>query len=126
MPSTVTLSDDGTIIAAHVSGDVTLAISEQILSEILALVHSSGVRKVLVDVRTITAPLRTLDLHSFGSTLGDHAREHVSFAVVASGDLAPHRFVETVAVNRGAWYQVFDDLDVALEWLQAQWLPKTP
>ena len=125
MPSTLTFSDDGTVITALVSGDVTLEISLQILSDIIRLVHSSGVRKVLVDVRGITAPLQTWDLHQFGISIGEHRREHMTYAVVGSGDLSAHRFVETVAINRGAEIRVFDDPDVALAWLRARSVPKT-
>ena len=75
MPSTLTLSADGTYIYGQVAGDVTLTISLRILAEIMAMASSSGARKTLIDVRGITAPLDTLELHQFRTTVStDHQR----------------------------------------------------
>jgi hypothetical protein len=47
----------------------------------------------------------------------DHSQKRQKIALVYSGDIANHKFMETVAVDRGYNLQVFNQLDKAVEWL---------
>lgn len=62
----------------------------------------------------------TMDIFTAGTVPADsdrrQARQRV--ALVYAGDLSDHKFMETVAVNRGYQLRVFDNLDEALEWLR--------
>lgn len=48
----------------------------------------------------------------------DHKQTGQRIALVYTGDLSEHEFMETVAVNRGYQLRVFDRMDEALEWLR--------
>ena len=46
-----------------------------------------------------------------------HGQRAQMIALVYAGDLSEHKFLETVAVNRGYNVRVFDDLDAARAWM---------
>lgn len=48
----------------------------------------------------------------------DYKQTSQKIALVYSGDLTDHGFMENVAVNRGYRLKVFDQIDKAIEWLK--------
>ncbi len=67
----------------------------------------------------------TVDTFETGTVPADtnHRQGAQTIALVYSGDLSAHKFMETVAVNRGYNVRVFDDADEAREWLGQQETP---
>ena len=80
-----------------------------------------GCHKFLFDMRESEIIADALDTYETGKVPGDldHTQLRQKVALVYSGDLSTHKFLEDVAVNRGYQLRVFGNMDAALEWLQA-------
>jgi hypothetical protein len=62
----------------------------------------------------------TMDIYKEGTVPGaqDYKQTSQKIALVYSGDLTDHGFMENVAVNRGYRLKVFGQIDKAIEWLK--------
>ena len=77
--------------------------------------------KFLFDMRQAEIIGGTMDTFEAGTVPADRdrlVRPQYSIALLYSGDLFNHKFMEAVAVNRGYNLRVFDDIDNAMEWLE--------
>ena len=84
------------------------------LAEVLRLADQTGFQRVLVDVRAQESVASTFKQFEFAAQLP----QKIAFAVLCDLHLEAHRFIETVAVNRGAPVKLFfDDQTAALQWL---------
>ena len=90
--------DDSLVILRH-----TQEISEE-----------RGRRRWLIDLTGADTVGGTMGAYEAG-TMPLDPKQRV--ALVFSGNLRDHKFMEDVAVNRGYQLRVFDDCDVALAWL---------
>jgi hypothetical protein len=79
-----------------------------------------GCRRFLFDMTKAEIVGGTGDTFKTGTVPGDknHKQTMQKISLVYSGDLADHKFMENVAVNRGYQLRVFDRLDKAIEWLK--------
>ncbi len=61
----------------------------------------------------------TIDIFQTGTVPvdSDYSQIGQRIALLFTGDLADHKFLENVAVNRGYQLRIFDQMDKALEWL---------
>lgn len=61
----------------------------------------------------------TMDAYDAGTVPvdTDHKLIRTKFALLFNGDLADHKFMEDVAVNRGYMVRVFNDCNQAIAWL---------
>jgi hypothetical protein len=123
MPSTLTLSDDGTLIAVHVTGELTFPIVRQLMTDTIAMTQTTGAHNVLVDARDNTGPATTMEEYDLGTLLAEHRHLGLRFALVVNDDLPVHYFFETVAVNRGMSVRYFKEYEKALAWLQPRHEP---
>ncbi len=75
--------------------------------------------RFLFDMREATVIGSTMDTYRTGARPDADGvpRGQSKTALVYSGDLAEHKFLETVVSNRGYMLRVFDDFDEALKWL---------
>jgi hypothetical protein len=91
-------------------------------AEITTSCRERGVFRLLIDVRTMTGKLDTLetfDVAGRGIPNRTEARRLVRSAILdRTENIERIRFFETVAVNRGLRVKVFDDEAEAVRWLQ--------
>jgi len=81
--------------------------------------EESRCQKFLFDMRHADIIGDAIDTYEAGKVPGDldHTQLSQKVALVYSGDLSKHKFLEDVAVNRGYQLRVFDNLEKAFEWL---------
>jgi len=81
--------------------------------------EESGHHRFLFDMRQAQIVAGTYSTFETGTVPNDASRKQLQeiVALVYAGDLEDHKFMETVAVNRGYQLKVFDDMDEATEWL---------
>ena len=79
-----------------------------------------GCQKFLFDMSRADIIAGTFDTYETGTVPVDSDRKQLQqrIALVYAGDLSEHKFLETIAVNRGYHIRVFDTEDMAIEWLQ--------
>ena len=109
------------------TGKFSLVEAKEKFIEMLDAVERNDAKKVLVDGRRVKGNPKTIERFLYGEFAAravarfmiEGAVRHVpQFAYVLHEPvLDPNRFGETVAVNRGMWVKVFDNLEDALKWL---------
>jgi len=79
----------------------------------------NGCSKYLLDMRDATIKGDNISsYHAITAALDQGMKPYeYRFALVYSGDLSEHKFMELVAINRGYSLQVFDDYERAKHWL---------
>ena len=83
----------------------------------LRLSKETGIRRALVDVRNQKAAGPEIDLFEFGRDIPSG----MMFAVLSNPHRGDHKFVETVALNRGKNVRLFFGSEKeAIEWLTTQ------
>ena len=77
-------------------------------------------QRFLFDFRHARTTGGTMDAYEAGTVPvdPDHQLARTKFALLFSGDLEIHKFMEDVAVNRGYKVRVFDDREQAMAWLK--------
>jgi hypothetical protein len=122
LPEAVSLREDLGIIHVDSHGDVSAQELGKSLEIILRSHHESGISCVLVDGHQVSSYPSAMPAFDFGTDLA-RARP-LRFAVLgAPGNVAALRFVETVTINCGGAFKVFDSESDALEWLR-RWSQK--
>ena len=127
MSMKIEIEDDEGLLRVVASGGFSMASALSKFLEILDAVERTGARKILVDGRTVIGKPEVIERFIYGEfaakavaryMMGGAARRTPQFAYVLHIPMRdPHRFGETVAVNRGVWIKVFGSVDEALEWL---------
>ena len=79
-----------------------------------------GCQLFLFDMTKAEIITRTIDTFETGTVPGDpdDRQTKQKIALVYSGNIADHKFLEDVAVNRGYNLRIFGDTDQARDWLQ--------
>jgi len=89
---------------------------KQSLLTILHLSQETGIRHVLVDIRDQAASGDIVELFRFGSAIPPR----IAAAVMTKPERHDHKFVETVATNRGATARLFfESEEEAIRWLES-------
>jgi hypothetical protein len=124
----MTLSADvrSGLLQATLTGEFTLEAAQTTFLEVLAAAAQHGTQKILLDGRALTGAPEPMERYYYGEFIARSVLRYrmsgslrtSQFAyVLREPVLDPQRFGETVAVNRGMWVRIFDDLDGALAWL---------
>jgi len=101
------------------SGSFDHAQLEGVLKEIFVAASTHGLRKILIDIRTVVGPISALARYEAGETAAKLQREPIRLVVLGSEThLWPDRFFENVANNRGVKTFVTTDMAEALRWLR--------
>jgi hypothetical protein len=88
------------------------------LKDIFAASSRLGLRKILIDSRTLEGEISLMARYDLGRIAAELQREPIRLAFVVSEDqIWPDRFGENVANNRGVRTKVSTDMAEALEWL---------
>jgi len=117
------------VLRVTVAGAFSLPVAETNFLEILAAVASEECFKVLVDGRLVEGDPSTIQRFLYGSFAAESVASHIRNGKVAQTPrfayvlqepvLDPERFGETVALNRGLWVKVFENIDDARAWLRS-------
>jgi hypothetical protein len=99
-----------------VSGQWDLEESKQEMEAIRDEANSRGITRLLADVREMSPQESDLTRLHTGEYLARIFRPPFRLAVIDSPEFM-NKFVENVAVNRGATFAAFPDEKAALEWL---------
>lgn len=110
------LQDDRIIEVRH-WGDVSDADVREARSKVEALIETTGVADVLVDLRKVDSFLDTVEIYEFAADFDSTMR----IAMLYDGDqsvIQDLEFLETVAVNRGNEVSMHVSRQDALHWLR--------
>lgn len=122
----VAFQSGNAFLRATVSGRFSLAEANDCLAQIFAKALDQGARSVLVDCTAMEGVITSLDRYQHGVFVseqmqkpgGNELRTTRLAYVVRPPIIAPDRFGETVAVNRGVWGHAFEDEADAVAWLR--------
>ena len=114
------------LLTVDASGEFSLEEAQRAFLEMLGAVAQYKAKKVLFDGRKLKGKPETLERFYYGHFAATETmrlvREHriaPRFAYVIHQPLRdPHRFGETVAVNRGMMVKTFETPQEAFEWLK--------
>ena len=116
----VTIDMESQLMRVQFDSDSTVENWKSALVQVERLSEESGLCRLLVDVRKQTDLADTMTLFDFGS----HLPRSIRYAVLCESHLEEHRFIETVATNRGIDIKDFDSEQNAIEWLK-EWPNKS-
>jgi hypothetical protein len=116
------------LLRVTATGEFSIEEAKRSFLDILDAVAHHKTGKILLDGREITGEPTTIERFFYGEFAAHEVAKFIhrhqvpgpQFAYVLHEPvLDPQRFGETVAVNRGVWVKVFDNLEEALGWLGA-------
>ena len=111
------------VFNAVVVGAFKLSLAEIQFIELLAEAVRCGATKILIDGEEITGNPTQFERFLYGEFVAEAVKRlgaetvPVFAYVLHEPVLDPMRFGETVALNRGMNLKVFDDYDLAIDWL---------
>jgi hypothetical protein len=110
------------------TGEFSLAEAERTFLEMLEAVARHKAKKILLDGRELQGEPTSIQRFLYGEFVAQAFVSYImerpvpptpQFAYVLQEPvLDSKRFGETVAVNRGMWVKIFDNLEDALGWLR--------
>jgi len=121
MEYTVEFDEANEICTVHVTGKHKRPEDSLALQKLARDIgDEQGCQQFLFDMTQAEIIASTMDTFVTGTVPidTDHRQLQQRIALVYSGDLSDHRFMETVAVNRGYQLRVFDKMDEALDWIR--------
>ena len=107
------------VCVVRVSGEHRRPEDSIVLQEVARNIRSeSGCKRFLYDMRHANITGSTMDTFFTGTSPAEKQFERdFRIALVYSGSMTDHNFMETVVVNRGYILRVFSDLEDATSWL---------
>lgn len=114
MPEEVKIDTVNQLLHVQFFSDSTVNNWKKALVEVERLSEETGFCRVLVDVRKQKDLADTMTLFNFGT----HLPRSIKFAVLCELNIEDHRFIESVAINRGINVKDFDSEKNAIEWLK--------
>ena len=128
MGITLQLDIESGLLRVVVRGEFSLSEAKRTFLEVLDAVAQHKTGKVLFDGRELRGKPKSIERFYYGEFAAQETRrlitEHRVFRapwfayVLRKPVLDPHKFGETVAVNRGMIVKVFENLEDALKWLE--------
>lgn len=120
MKYNIKYNEETAICTIEVSGKVRRPDdSMRLMSVVFKIKDEKGASRFLFDMRKATIISSTIT--TFETGIAPQARgiiqEDISVALVYSGDITEHKFMETVLINRGYNIRVTDSMEEALKWL---------
>ncbi len=116
MPEQISYDENARIIKVISIGDIKYSEWKDSLSKIKEISNKYNCNRLLVDISQQTStPKDTIELFLFGKELPINLR----YAIVSTDEKSRnHKFLETVATNRGKLVSFFSDQNDALAWLK--------
>jgi len=87
------------------------------IDEVARRCVQENLKKVLVDITAMEGSPSIIDRYETGVKIAEVWGSKIRAAGVARKSMI-NFLVETVAVNRGADFKVFSDMDLAMQWLE--------
>jgi hypothetical protein len=99
-------------------GEITPAEVDEARIEAFRLVETSGLSRLVIDIRGVTGEADPVDLRAMMETNAEVKPPRPHAAIVVREDQYPRfRFIEDFAVSRGMPIRVFVDEAEAMRWL---------
>jgi len=126
MELTFTFDASNHLLHATLAGRFSLSDAQTTFVGILGALVQHQAKKVLVDGRAITGEPETMERFYYGKFVADALLDSINHGLVDAPQFAyvllepvldRRRLGETVAVNRGMFVKVFDNLGAAEHWL---------
>lgn len=115
----ITISENGKYIIGKVEGQLNREIAQQLAKEYVKLIKSTGIKRILNDVRGVPDTMGILNGYEYAykdvNTLG--LPHGIRAAIVADEGDFSHGFQETVGRNAGYLVRVFHSFEQAVDWL---------
>lgn len=116
----VLIPDNANYACIHVTETIDPSLAQEIMEEMVRIQNQNDLQRFLLDVREVhsqTSPFDDYDLayERIKSTELDHLTK---VALLRSPSDTTHSFAETVGRNAGHNIALFEDMDVAVAWLQ--------
>jgi len=100
----------------EITGKYSLEQGEKLFEKIHDECVERKIKKLLLDITKKEGVIPTMDRFIFGKLIANLFSTDIKFALIAKKDQI-NKFSETVAVNRGARFNIFSDKTEAIEWL---------
>ena len=115
----ITVSENGKYIIGKVYGQLNREKAQQLAKEYAKIINSTGIRRILNDVRGITDEMGILNGYEYAYTDVDSLGlpRNIRAAIVTDEGDGSHDFQETVARNAGYSVRVFHSIEQAVKWL---------
>lgn len=115
----ITISDNSKYLIGKVDEPLTREIAQQLVKEYVNLIKTTGINRILNDVRGAPNTMNTLQDYDYAYTDVQHfdLPHNVRAAIVADVGDTTHNFQETVARNAGYLVKVFHAIEPAIAWL---------
>jgi hypothetical protein len=109
------------ILHVDASGTFRVQDAKEVLVEVIEASKARSASRILIDIRALVGHISTVERFEIGKWVAEIARGDVSIALLDSIDRVwPDRFLENVAVARGARVKTTTSLEEALGWLGGQ------
>ncbi len=121
----IRLDEENKIVVAVARGDWDSGTDDTMIRRVMEMVDATGMQKVLLDIRELRFKLPMIQIFERAKELRVERRKFnktsAKAAIVYSSEDAGLEedmlFFETAARNRGLPYQVFKDVEEAIDWL---------
>jgi hypothetical protein len=115
----VKISDNGKYIIGEVDEPLTREIALQLAKEYVRLIQSTGIKRILNDMRCATNIMSTIQdyFYAYTDVKSIALPADICSAIVTSAEESTHHFQETVAQNAGYTVKVFHSTESAVAWL---------
>ena len=117
----ITISENRKYIIGKVYGKLNKEIAQQLAKEYAKIIDSTGIKRILNDVRSSSNDMGTLNNYEYAYSVVNSLclPRSIRAAIVSSEDDDSHDFQETVARNAGFNVKVFHSIEQAAKWLLA-------
>lgn len=115
----ITISENGKYIVGKVYGQLNKEVAEQIAKEYVKIHNSTGIKRILNDVRDVSDKMSVLEeyRHAYEDVNSLGIPRDIRAAIVVSEGDVSHNFQETVARNAGYSVKIFHSIEQAVKWL---------
>ena len=118
VPYTIDYDLEADIIQVTVSDELDLPLLQNMAKSVAILMHETGCKRVLNDLRNATAAQLAIEIFNMPTTASDSGIDAQSQRALVVGDKASEfYFLETMFINRGHFIKTFADMRAATEWL---------
>jgi hypothetical protein len=113
----ITFKDESGYLSVIISGLWNIHVLEEYVLEVRQRLNQLGYKRVLIDNEELIHPGESsFDRYQIGVRIATEWGPYIKAAVITKPENIS-RYTETTAINRGANFAVFSDLEAAKKWL---------
>ena len=115
----ITISENGEYIIGKIYEALNIETAQQLTEEYVKIIKSTGIKKILNDVRGTPDAMGVFNNYKFAYTDTKvlNLPKDIRAAIVTDPNDNTHNFQETVANNAGYSVKVFKEIGAAVTWL---------